>query len=71
MSDQREDRDGQVSETSALRAGADDEGLQQTEGIPPGDEAEQEDQSAAEAEISPEHDGVDNSVEHARGEETE
>lgn len=69
MSEQPED--GQVSETTHLRAGADDEGLQQTEGAPPGEDAAQEDQSSQEARISPEEGDVEESVEHSVGEDTE
>lgn len=67
-SDQPSD-ERQVSETANLRD--DDRDLQQGEGAPPGEDAEQEDQSTIEAEISPEHGGAEESARHARGEETE
>lgn len=63
--------EGQVSETSNLRESDKDRSFQQGEGIPPGDEAQQEDQSVVEAEISPEEGDVEESVAHSLGEETE
>lgn len=62
--------DGQVSETNNLRESDEDEAYQQSEGIPPGDAADQEDQSVAEARISPEEGDVEESVEHSLGEES-
>lgn len=65
------DEGGQVSETSNLRDTDVDEAYQQSEGVPPSDDAPQEDQSAREAEVSPERGDVEESVDHAVGRETE
>ncbi|HBO53962.1 hypothetical protein N5P18_08480 [Janibacter terrae] len=65
------DEGGQVSETSNLRDTDVDEAYQQSEGVPPSADAPQEDQSAKEAEVSPEHGDVDESVDHGVGRDTE
>ncbi|KRE39338.1 hypothetical protein ASG73_03145 [Janibacter sp. Soil728] len=73
MRDRTEEPDegGQVSETNNLRDSDVDADLQQGEGTPPGEDAQQEDQSVAEARISPEEGDVEESVEHSLGEDTQ
>lgn len=46
--------EGQVSETANLRESDVEKGIQEGEGIPPADEAQQENQTRIEAEITPE-----------------
>lgn len=61
---------GQVSEATNLRGGLDEAEIQQTEGVPPGEDADQEDQSRIEAEVSPGHpeaEDVDDAVNRALG----
>lgn len=59
--------DGQVSEATNLRGDAGEAEIQQDEGAPPAAEADQEDQSRIEAEISP--DETDHAVARAEGRE--
>lgn len=61
---------GQVSEATNLRGGLDEAEIQQTEGVPPAEDADQEDQSQIEAEISPDHpdaEDVEDAVNRAVG----
>lgn len=61
---------GQVSEAANLRGRMDEAEIQQDEGVPPAEDAEQEDQSRIEAEISPDDpqaDDVDEAVDRAVG----
>lgn len=60
--------EGQVSEATNLRDGVGEAEIQQDEGAPPAEAADQEDQSRIEAEISPdEADDVDDAVDLAVG----
>lgn len=61
---------GQVSEATNLRGGLDEAEIQQAEGVPPAEDADQEDQSQIEAEISPDHsdaEDVEDAVNRAVG----
>ncbi len=64
------EEDRQVSEATNLRGGLDEAEIQQTEGAPPAEDADQEDQSRIEAEISPDHpeaEDVEDAVDRAVG----
>lgn len=62
--------EGEVSEATHLRGSMGEDEIQQGEGVPPAADAEQEDQSRIEAEISPddpEADDVSEAVDRAVG----
>jgi len=64
--------EGQVSEATNLRGRMDEQEIQQEEGPPPAEHAEQEDQSRIEAEMSPddpEADDLDEAIDRAVGRE--
>lgn len=70
MTTERNESDGQISEATNLRGRMTEEEIQQGEGVPPAEDADQEDQSQIEAEISPDHpeaDDVDDAVDRAVG----
>lgn len=65
-----EPAEGEVSETNNLRESDAQKGIQQGEGVPPGADAQQENQSRIEAEISPDDpaaDDVDEAIDLAEG----
>lgn len=70
MTKERNESDGQISEATNLRGRMAEEEIQQGEGAPPAADADQEDQSRIEAEISPDHpeaDDVEDAVDRAVG----
>lgn len=70
MSTDPNESEGQVSEATNLRGDVGETEIQQTEGVPPAEDADQEDQSRVEAEVSPDHpeaDDVDEAADRAEG----